>query len=392
MSQRAIPAVFMRGGTSKALVFDRRDLPERQDDWAPIFLAAIGSPDPHGRQLDGMGGGVSSLSKVCVVGPPSRDDADVDHTFAQIGVRDRVVDYGGTCGNMSSAIGPFALDQGLVAPPAGTEAIVRIHDTNTRKIIVARFPAAQGTAAVEGSFVLDGVAGSGAPVRLDFMDPGGATTGRLLPTGNPVDALRTKDGGEVQASLIDAANPFIFVAADSLGLAGTELPDALDAAPGLLERLEQIRREGAVAMGLAPDPAGAAASIPKIALVAAPAEAPTLSGRTLRAAEIDLLVRMISVGQPHRAFAATGALCLAVACRVPGSIPNHLLAPRQNDDELRLGHPSGVVNAAAEVGRRDGELHADYAAVYRTARRLFQGEVLVPAAAWLGPASSRHHL
>jgi 2-methylaconitate cis-trans-isomerase PrpF len=367
MSQRAIPAVFMRGGTSKALVFDRRDLPERQDDWAPIFLAAIGSPDPHGRQLDGMGGGVSSLSKVCVVGPPSRDDADVDHTFAQIGVRDRVVDYGGTCGNMSSAIGPFALDQGLVAPPAGTEAIVRIHDTNTRKIIVARFPAAQGTAAVEGSFVLDGVAGSGAPVRLDFMDPGGATTGRLLPTGNPVDALRTKDGGEVQASLIDAANPFIFVAADSLGLAGTELPDALDAAPGLLERLEQIRREGAVAMGLAPDPAGAAASIPKIALVAAPAEAPTLSGRT-------------------------GALCLTVACRVPGSIPNHLLAPRQNDDELRLGHPSGVVNAAAEVGRRDGELHADYAAVYRTARRLFQGEVLVPAAAWLGPASSRHHL
>lgn len=386
MSQRAIPAVFMRGGTSKAIVFDRRDLPEGQDDWAPIFLAAMGSPDPHGRQLDGMGGGLSSLSKVCVVGPPSRHDADVDHTFAQIAVRDGVVDFAGTCGNMSSAIGPFALDQGLVPPPAGAEAIVRIHDTNTGKLIVARFPAVHGRSVVEGSFVLDGVAGSGAPVRLDFMDPGGATTGRLLPTGGPVDVLRTKDGDEVLASLIDAANPFIFVAADSLGVAGTGLPDALDAAPGLLERLEQIRREGAVAMGLAPEPAGAAASIPKIALVAAPAEAPTLSGRTLRAAEIDLLVRMISVGQPHRAIAATGALCLAVACRVPGSIPNRLLAPRENNEgELRLGHPSGIVNVAAEVGHRDGEPHADYAAVYRTARRLFQGEVLVPATSWTGP-------
>ena len=390
MSQRAIPAVFMRGGTSKAIVFDRRDLPERQDDWAPIFLAAIGSPDPHGRQLDGMGGGVSSLSKVCVVGPPSRADADVDHTFAQVVVRDGIVDYAGTCGNMSSAIGPFALDQGLVPPPAGTEAVVRIHDTNTGKIIVGRFPAAQGKSVVEGSFVLDGVAGSGAPVRLDFMDPGGATTGRLLPTGNAVDLLRTKDGDEVPASMVDAANPFIFVAADALGLNGTELPDALDAAPDLLKRLERIRREGAVAMGLAPDPAAAVPSIPKIALVAAPADAPTLSGRSLRAAEIDLLMRMMSVGQPHRAIAATGALCLAVACCVPGSIPNSLLARRENDgDELRLGHPSGIVNVAAKVGCRDGKLQAEYAAIYRTARRLFQGEVLVPAAAWRGPVRSR---
>jgi 2-methylaconitate cis-trans-isomerase PrpF len=381
MTQRAIPAVFMRGGTSKAIVFDRRHLPERQDDWASIFLAAMGSPDPHGRQLNGIGGGVSSLSKVCVVGPSSREDADVDHTFAQIAVRDGIVDFAGTCGNMSSAIGPFALDQGLVKPPAGAEAIVRIHDTNTGKIIVARFPAAHGNAVVEGSFVLDGVAGSGAPIRLEFMDPGGATTGRLLPTGNPVDVLRIEDGDEVPASLVDAANPFVFVAAESLGLRGTELPDAFSAAPALLRRLEQIRRHGAVAMGLASDLAAAVPSIPKIALVAGPADAPTLSGRTLHAAEIDLLVRMMSVGQPHRAIAATCGLCLAVAAQIPGSIPGRFLAQRESDpQELKLGHPSGILNVAAEVGQRNGEPYARYAALYRTARRLFQGEILVPVA------------
>ena len=231
--------------------------------------------------------------------------------------------------------------------------------------------------------MLDGVAGSGAPVRLEFMEPGGATTGRLLPTGSPVDVLRTEED-EVEASMVDAANPFIFVAAEALGLSGTELPDAFDAAPALLRRLEALRRAGSVAMGLAPDlaAAGTVPSIPKIALVAAPAEAPTLSGRSLRADEIDLLVRMMSVGQPHRAFAATGALCLAVACRVPGSIPNRLLPQGEERDELRLGHPSGVLSAAAGVERRDGALHARYAAVYRTARRLFQGEVLVPASVW----------
>jgi 2-methylaconitate cis-trans-isomerase PrpF len=386
MTQVAIPAVSMRGGTSKAIVFDRRDLPERQEDWAPIFLAAIGSPDPNGRQLDGMGGGVSSLSKVCVVGPSGRADADVEHTFAQIAVREGVVDFAGTCGNMSSAIGPFALDQGLVPAPAGPEASVRIHDVNTGKIIVARFPTAHGKAVVEGSFVLDGVAGAGAPVRLEFVEPGGATTGRLLPTGNAVDVLRT-ESDEVEASLVDAANPFVFVAAAALGLRGTELPDAFDAAPDLLHRLEQIRRRAAVAMGLASDPGAAVPSIPKIALVAGPADAPTLSGRTLRADEADLLVRMMSVGQPHRAIAATGGLCVAVACRVPGSIPNRLLARREDGgDELRIGHPSGIVNVAAAVGERDGQPHARYAAVYRSARRLFQGEALVPAAAW--PARS----
>ena len=182
MRQNRLRAVFMRGGTSKALMLHRADLPADQADWAPIFLAAIGSPDPNGRQLDGMGGGVSSLSKVCVIGPPSREDADVDYTFAQISVGAAVVDYASNCGNMSSAVGPFALDEGLVPMPNGREAVVRIHNTNTRKIIVSRFAVDDGAAAVDGDLTLDGVSGSGAPIRLDFQDPGGARTGKLLAT------------------------------------------------------------------------------------------------------------------------------------------------------------------------------------------------------------------
>ncbi len=189
MKQVGLRAVFMRGGTSKAVMFRADDLPRDRAQWAPIFLGVIGSPDANGRQLDGMGGGVSSLSKVCVVGAPTRSDADVDYTFAQVSVTGATVDYSANCGNMSSAIGPFAIDEGLVTA-AGDEAVVRIHNTNTKKIILARFAMDGDRAAVDGDFVLPGVAGSGAPVRLEFLDPGGAGTGRLLPTGNMVDQLR----------------------------------------------------------------------------------------------------------------------------------------------------------------------------------------------------------
>ncbi len=211
MAQQRIHAVFMRGGTSKAVMFHARDLPAERDAWAPIFRSAIGANDPSGRQLDGMGGGVSSLSKVCVIGPPSRADADVDFTFAQIGVTNDTVDYAGNCGNMSSAIGPFAIDEGLVPKPIDGHAVVRIHNTNTSKIIVARFDVEQGEAAVDGAMTLDGVAGTGAPIRLEFMAPGGARTGKLLPTGRAVDTLDIPGLGRIEASLVDAANPCVFV-------------------------------------------------------------------------------------------------------------------------------------------------------------------------------------
>ena len=196
MRQLKIPATFMRGGTSNAIVFHAKDLPEDRALWTEIFQAAIGSPDPYGRQLNGMGGGISSLSKVCVVGPPSRDDADIDYTFAQVAIRNDLVDFNNNCGNMSSAMGPFAIDEGLVEV-AGDEAVVRVHNTNTGKIIRARFAIDDGRAAVDGDHELPGVAGVGAKVRLEFLDPGGANTGKLLPTGNVLDALDVPGLGEI---------------------------------------------------------------------------------------------------------------------------------------------------------------------------------------------------
>ncbi|MEL3888882.1 PrpF domain-containing protein [Ferrovibrio sp. MS7] len=375
--QRRLKAVFMRGGTSKALIFHQADLPARRDDWAPIFLAAIGSPDPNGRQLDGMGGGVSSLSKICIIGPPSRPDADIDYTFAQVSVDQAVVDYAGNCGNMSSAVGPFAIDEGIIRAPADGMVSVRVHNTNTSKIIVATFPVQGGMAAVDGDCEIDGVAGSGAPIRLDFLAPGGSKTGKLLPSGNAVDRLTLSDGSVIEASLIDAANPCIFVRAADLGLSGTETPSALEKDATLMQRLEAIRLAGSVAMGLTPDLAAAARmpSIPKIAAIAPSQAFTALSGRVYGAQETDILVRMISVGQPHRAVPITGGLCLAAACRVPGSLAEQMLRPDQSGP-LRVGHPSGMllVDAAAEL--RDGAAFVPQASLYRTARRLFQGEVL----------------
>jgi 2-methylaconitate isomerase len=387
MEQIRLPATFMRGGTSKAIIFRQSDLPPHRESWAPIFLGALGSPDPNGRQLDGMGGGISSLSKICIVGPPSISDADVDYTFVQASIRDAVVDYSGNCGNMASAIGPFAVDEGLVPKPAGNEAVVRIFNTNTRKIIVARFPMDGRFAAVDGDFVIDGVAGGGAPIRLDFIEPGGAKTGKLLPTANVVDTLQVPGLGPVRATLIDAANPCIFVPAEDIGMKGTESPNAIERDAAFLKQIETIRYIGSVAMGIAPNIEAAATipSIPRVAWVAAPTDTMTISGRKLSSADVEILVRMISTGQPHRAIPLTGALCLAVACRVPGSVPNQVVksSVAGKDSNVRIGHPSGVIVVDAQVRTENEAFHASYATVYRTARRLFQGEVFVRAGAVL---------
>ncbi len=366
----------MRGGTSKAVIFRREHLPEDQSAWASIFLAVMGSPDPNGRQLDGMGGGISSLSKVCVVAPPSRPDADVDFTFAQVSISDGIVDFSGNCGNMSSAIGPYAVDEGLVPSVSRDGAVVvRIHNTNTRKIVQARFTVAENVATVDGDLAIDGVSGTGAPIRLDFMHPGGARTGKLLPTGNCVDRLLLPDGASVEASLVDASNPSVFVGADALGLNGSELPDIIERDAVLLGRLEDIRCAGAVAMGLAPDLESAARAVaqPKVAMVSAPRVVTTLSGCLLAAEDQDIVIRMISVGRPHRAVPLTGALCLAAACHVPGSIPHRMVRSRNGvlAKTLRIGHPSGTILVSAKVD--DGTI--EYASVYRTARRLFEGAV-----------------
>jgi len=365
MTQRRIRAVYMRGGTSRALFFHARDLPPPGParDW--IFLRALGSPDPYGRQLDGLGGGISSLSKCCVVGPPTRPDADVDYTFAQVDVRAPVVDYAGNCGNCSAAVGPFAVDEGLVPAREG-ETVVRIHNTNTGKLIVAHVPVQGGAAAVEGDFELAGVPGRGARIALDFLDPGGAVTGRLLPTGRVRDVL---DGAEV--SIVDATNPVVFVRARDLGLVGDERPEAIDADRALAARLEQLRAAAARLAGIAPSPA-----VPKVALVAPPAPFAALDGTRYEPAAVDVLARVISMGACHRAVALTAAMCLAVAARVPGTVVHECARPGAGD--LRLGHPSGTLPVAAVVRARADGPWAERVTVYRTARRLMEGYVLVP--------------
>ena len=378
MPQNKLPAVFMRGGTSKAIIFHARDLPAARREWEAIFLAVIGSPDPNRRQLDGMGGGVSSVSKVCVIGPPTRPDADVDYTFAQVLIDKARVDYNSNCGNMSSAIGPFAIDEGLVARPTEGQAVVRIHNTNTRKIIIARFPMDGGEAAVAGDMALDGVAGTGAPIRLEFMDPGGAKTGKLLPTGRATDTLEVPGVGRVTASMIDAANPCVFVPADAIGATAAESPAEIEGNAGLLDRLEAIRRAASVAMGIAGDLAEAGGlSVPFVAFVAPPLGMRVPSGVELLPADMDIAVRMMSNGQAHRATPLTGALCLAVATRIAGSIPNALGRPPSGASAIRIAHASGRIVVDAKVdGAADGrQPHAAYAAVYRTARRLFDGRV-----------------
>jgi 2-methylaconitate cis-trans-isomerase PrpF len=379
MPQARIRATFMRGGTSKAIMFRREDLPEDRKDWDPIFLAAMGSPDPNGRQLDGMGGGVSSLSKVCIVGKPSRDDADVDYTFAQVQVKDAQVDYSGNCGNMSTAIGPFAIDEGIVPRPTDGKAVVRIHNTNTSKIIVARFDMDGEYAATEGTFAVDGIAGTAAPVRLEFNDPGGAKTGKLLPTGNASDMLEVDGLGSFKVSMVDAANPCIFINAEDLGRTGTELPDQLEADPEFLEKLQKIRRAGSVAMGIAPTLEAAAEIrvVPFIAMVAGPRAMSTLSGRQLTADDMSIAIRLISNGQPHRAVPVTASVCLAVATRIEGSVPHALVA--SHEGPIRIAQPSGVTTVDALVEAAPGEpggVRADHGAVFRTCRRLFEGTLL----------------
>jgi 2-methylaconitate cis-trans-isomerase PrpF len=381
MKQLKIPAVFMRGGTSNAIVFNAKDLPADRARWDEIFLAAIGSPDPYGRQLDGMGGGVSSLSKVCVVGPSSRPDADIDYTFAQVQVKEAKVEYGANCGNMSSAMGPFAVDEGLVKV-SGQDALVRVHNTNTKKLIWARFPLDDGQAAVDGDLAIPGVAGTGAPVKLEFREPGGATTGKLLPTGNVVDMLNVEGYGKVRVSMVDAANACVFVSAADLGIEGTEMPDEIDADAGLLKKLSAIRIAASVAMGVtnSAEEAAKRAAVPFIGFVSPPQDAKTLTGESIKAASVDLTGRMMSNGQPHRALPLTCSLCMAVAARLEGSVVHQAARRADNPEaEIRIAMPSGVLTVAASVRKLEGQWHAAQGAFYRTQRRLFEGHVVVRA-------------
>lgn len=381
MPQSWIKATFYRGGTSKGVFFHARDLPADRDACSRIFLDVIGSPDAYGRQLDGLGGGISSLSKAVIIGPPTHPEADVDYTFIQLAVDQPVADWKGNCGNLSSAVGPFAIDEGLVPgriDPGAGEAIVRIHQVNTRKLIHARVPVVGGRAAVAGDYAIAGVSGTGARIRLDFLQPGGAVTGKLLPTGKTTEQVAIPGHARpFDISIVDAAVPIAYVAAAQVGLGGTESPDAIEARPDVMALLDQIRRAAGVRIGQGTTPEAVGLQIPRVAVVSAPAEFRSLDGRTWGAGTIDIATRVISMERAHRAIPGTAGLCLGVAARIAGTVPHALARDHVDTGELRVGNPSGVIAVGAEVGRAGGVWHAESAVLYRTARRLMRGEVAV---------------
>lgn len=378
MATNRIPAVFIRGGTSKGVFFHEHDLPAEQAVRDRIILEVLGSPDPYQRQLNGMGGGISSLSKAVMIKRSDRNDADIDYTFAQVAVDKPVVDYSQACGNLSSAVGAFAVDEGLVDAPDG-DVTVRVYSTNTQQIYHAHFAVKDGAAVEQGEFAMSGVAGSGAPVRLEYLRPGGAATGRFLPTGEVRDILATSFG-KIEVSLVDATNPLIYVDARTMGIDGPELPDALEAVPGLLAKLDEVRRAGGVAMGLGSNPEVIPLGNPKVAMVFSPVDYATLSGERVAADDFDIGVRMVSMERIHRAVTGTGAMCMAAAAQVIGGIPNALTRGVAAGRPLRIGSPSGVLDVAANVTQSGGEWDVESITVYRTQRRLMEGWVRVSSA------------
>jgi 2-methylaconitate cis-trans-isomerase PrpF len=378
MTQQRLPAAFIRGGTSKAIVLKRTDLPESKAEWPALFAAILGSPDPNMRQLNGMGGGISSLSKICIIGPATRPDADIDYTFAQVGVVDNNVDFSGNCGNMSSAIGPFAYDEGLCSGPMDGEAVVRINNTNSGKIIAAQFAVANRCAVISGDLTIPGVHGSGAAVVLDFLDPSDTFGRGMLPTGQVVDWLTLYDGSKVAVSLIDAAVPSVFVLASDVQGDTSTHPSKIDGDHDLMGRLEDIRTQASVAMGLTANTKSAARRIatPKVAMVGPSARFDDLSGQSHEPQTHDLQIRMISAGQAHRAVPVTGALALACAAVINGSVVADILTPGVDPLNLRIGTPSGIVTVGATRDAESGSISV--ARILRTQRRLMDGHVYAP--------------
>jgi 2-methylaconitate cis-trans-isomerase PrpF len=383
MPQIKVPAVYMRGGTSRAVMFREEDLAgysEAEQD--AIILAAIGSPDPYGRELDGLGGGISSLSKAAIVGrAPAGSGADVTFKFAQIDVQRPRVEFVGNCGNISSAVGPFAIDEGLVPAREGVTPVT-VLSVNTGQRYVAHVPVSGGKADPEGEYSLDGVSGTAAKIALEFLEPGGSQQLGLLPTGLERETLRLADGRTCEISLVDAANPFVFVRAADIGASGTELPVDIDADRRLSETLAEIRALAAVRMGLTTSVEVARTEftgIPKVAMVAPPTTFTSTSGLTIEADDHDLVVRAISMGNAHRAIPLTCAFCTSVAASIDGTVVAEVARPGRREQGLvRIAHGAGVIEIGTRVERQPAGWHAVSVSAFRTARRVMDGSVYVP--------------
>ena len=387
--QLRIPATYMRGGTSKGVFFRLEDLPEAAQVSGKardaLLMRVIGSPDPYGKHTDGMGGATSSTSKCVIIAKSSEPDHDVDYLYGQVSIETAFVDWSGNCGNLSSAVGPFAIANGLIDPariPRNGTCTVRIWQANIGKTIVAHVPVTNGEVQETGDFELDGVTFPAAEIQLEFLDPSdeGEGGGAMFPTGNLVDDLDVPGVGTFRATMINAGIPTIFLNAIELGYTGTELQGAINDDPKALAKFEAIRAHGAVRMGLidAVEQAATRQHTPKVAFVAPAQDYVASSGKRIGAGDVDLLVRALSMGKLHHAMMGTAAVAIGTAASIPGTLVN-VAAGGGDREAVRFGHPSGTLRVGAQARFVDGQWTVTKAVMSRSARVLMEGAVRVPA-------------
>lgn len=370
-----IPCVYMRGGTSKGCMFLQSDLPQDRDSWDELFLKVMGGPDP--KQIDGLGGTVSSNNKILIVSKSDQPDIDVEYLVAQVVVGEPVVDYSANCGNMTSAVGPFAIDRGLVAAQEPVTR-VRMLNQNTNKVIEAYVPTRGGTVEEDGDCAIAGIDGTGAELRINFLSPAGAKSGTLLPTGQVFDELEITGLGRLTVSAIDISNIFVFVDCADVGIRGIELPAALNTNKSLMAALEEIRGKIAVKAGLVDrweEAATLTAGSPKLVLFAAPADYTDIAGRSVSGKDMDILVRVVSVGAVHKASPMTGATAIGGAAFIPGCVMQRYLDTGVLKDSVRIGHPSGIMKVYVDYSLDNGEISFKGIAGQRTARKIMEGFV-----------------
>ncbi|MGE1175558.1 2-methylaconitate cis-trans isomerase PrpF [Pseudomonas sp. BW7P1] len=387
--QIKIPATYMRGGTSKGVFFSLKDLPEAAQIPGPardaLLLRVIGSPDPYDKQIDGMGGATSSTSKTVILSKSIKADHDVDYLFGQVSIDKPFVDWSGNCGNLSAAVGSFAISNGLVDAsriPHNGVAVVRVWQANIGKTIIAHVPITNGEVQETGDFELDGVTFPAAEVQVEFMDPAAeeeGSGGSMFPTGNLIDELEVPGVGTFKATMINAGIPTIFVNAEDIGYTGTELQSAINSDPKALQMFETIRAYGALRMGLISniDEAAKRQHTPKVAFVAKPADYVASSGKSIAAGDVDLLVRALSMGKLHHAMMGTAAVAIGTAAAISGTLVN-LAAGGVERNAVRFGHPSGTLRVGAEASLENGEWVVKKAIMSRSARVLMEGYVRVP--------------
>ena len=380
--QIGVRCTYMRGGTSKGVYFLEHDLPPAGARRDALLKRIMGTPDVM--QIDGMGGTHLVTSKIAIVGPSSILDADIDYTFAQAELTEDVIDYTGNCGNISAGVGPFAIESGLVRP-TGPVTQVRIHNTNTGKVMVAHCPVANGKPRVKGDYAIAGVPGTGAEIFLDYRLTVGAKTGRMLPTGNRVDVLELEDGTQLETTLCDVANTIAFVRARDIGFTGSELPEDINPHPQVVQKLREIRGKAAVKLGFTSDWRRVDQDtpfLPFVVFVAPPEGYTALSGTPTDADAMDLRARLVFMNRLHEAMAGTGSMCIAAASRVPGSIVNEALGgDGMTKETLSIGHPNGVMTVQVKSRPANNEegVEIDGLGFSRTARKIMEGTVYVPA-------------